>query len=92
MNQNEFLKNLRYQLMRYALSLGCQKDDASDIVHDVLLKVHQKGFLEREEIHLSYFKRMIKNHNLNQKRNRVRFMENDQISRITDSFLTSVCL
>lgn len=85
MNQNELFKNLRHQLMTYAFSLGCQKENASDIVHDVLLKAFQKGFLETEEkIQLPYMKKMVKNHFIDQKRSRLTLFGCTEILRIAD--------
>ena len=87
MSKNQLLKNLRHQLMRYALTLGMQKEDASDIVQNILLKALQKGFLETEEqIHLPYFKKMIKNNFIDQKRTRLTLYDDPQISCLSDDF------
>jgi len=66
MLEDRNIKQLHRQLLHHARSLGCSREDAADIVQDVLLKVCEKELLEITE--LAYLKTMVKNQMINWKK------------------------
>ena len=81
----ETLENLRSVLLDYAISLGCSKGEAADIVHDCILKAFEKRILETSEsTRLPYLRKMVKNRFIDEQRSRLTLMEDTEILRVSD--------
>jgi len=65
MPEGHTIKQLNSQLLRYACSLGCSREDAEDIVQEVQLKAWEKELFGT--VGPGYLKTMVKNQMINWK-------------------------